>query len=165
MLHDRSLAVKEQFYLAWPILLVGLFLITPKMGLQPSVPLTVTVLLLLAVFFAYCVVLTSVNQPLAFFGTLTRLWQLLTGALLATAVAQGLFFHRSVAVIVGPLGLAVIMASYFTIDPEWGFPGWMALLPVASAGALIYAGSSGAVSSMKLGDDETGAFARCVQLV
>jgi len=162
VLHYWSLAVEEQFYLAWPLLVAAVFFASRKASLRPLRALAVGSAAALLLSFIYCVVLTPVNQPLAFFGTFTRVWQLLAGSLLAVVLAKTVSADRSLAgcahplslagtisagrrlaAWVGPLGLAAILAGFFLIDPEKAFPGLIAALPVAGASALIFAGSFG----------------------
>ena len=74
LLHFWSLAVEEQFYLVWPVLiLAAVRLLSPRR-------LWMVVGLVAAGSFALSVVLTDVNQPWAFYSLGTRAWQLALGA-------------------------------------------------------------------------------------
>ena len=75
-LHFWSLAVEEQFYLCYPII----FLLAVKLKKLNS--LIILILIASLTYFLWAQ-LTS-QQNLAFFSTPTRMWQLLTGALIAT---------------------------------------------------------------------------------
>jgi peptidoglycan/LPS O-acetylase OafA/YrhL len=138
LLHYWSLAVEEQFYLVWPLLLllatrvfslrwVGLFL-----------------LILGAGSFALSLYWTDANPEWAFFSPVTRAWELAAGALIAIGLLR--IPHRaprwlgSIAVI---LGLALIVAGVVFITEELPFPGVVALMPVLGAVLVIVGGLGG----------------------
>ncbi len=76
LLHTWSLAVEEQFYIVWPILL----LLIARMRPRSIVPIT---LLLLALSFVAAVALGDSQGSGAFFYPHTRAWELLAGCVLA----------------------------------------------------------------------------------
>ncbi|MBC8036799.1 MAG: acyltransferase, partial [Rhizobiales bacterium] len=147
VLHYWSLAVEEQFYLVWPLVVAALFFVSRRSGMRAMWTLAIGSAAILVASFAYCVFLTPVNQPLAFFGTFTRVWQLLAGAFLAIVLTRRVSAGRRLAGFAGPLGLAAILAGFFLIDPEKAFPGLIAAVPVVGAAALIFAGTFGASSN------------------
>jgi peptidoglycan/LPS O-acetylase OafA/YrhL len=142
VLHYWSLAVEEQFYLAWPLILGLIFFAARKLNVNAMRLMLGLALPLAVASLVYCIMLTSSNQPLAFFGTFTRVWQLLTGGVLAAIVLQKHTASPALASFLGPLGLLVLLGSFFAIDPERAFPGWIASFPVLGAAALIYAGTA-----------------------
>lgn len=86
--HFWSLSLEEQFYLAWPLLLLVILLLTVNLFvfykkrkvLNVSV---VPVIILIAGFFAYGYHLTQTDPSVAYFVTPARVWELLLGALIA----------------------------------------------------------------------------------
>lgn len=74
-LHFWSLAVEEQFYLCYPTI----FLFAAKLKKLSSL----IILILIASLSYYLWAQFTTQQSLAFFSTPTRIWQLLTGALIA----------------------------------------------------------------------------------
>ncbi len=132
LLHLWSLGVEEQFYIAWPMMLVAAYhrgwLFKYLCGA------------LLLVSFAINLVQTATSPSAAFYLPLPRFWELLLGALLA-------YRFRSAADAAGPAadtgqwrsvaGLALIGAGFILIDGERAFPGWWALLPTLGTALVI----------------------------
>jgi peptidoglycan/LPS O-acetylase OafA/YrhL len=77
-----SLAIEEQFYLVWPMLLAGLYLVTAKLRRQWWV-LRTLVLVGAVASMALALSLAQTNVARAYYGTDTRAYQLLFGAALA----------------------------------------------------------------------------------
>jgi peptidoglycan/LPS O-acetylase OafA/YrhL len=83
VLHFWSLAVEEQFYLLWPMVLAGLFVLTRRIGrwrwwvLRSCVAAAVVASAVAALHIA------TTNLDRAYYGTDTRAYQLLAGAALA----------------------------------------------------------------------------------
>jgi peptidoglycan/LPS O-acetylase OafA/YrhL len=130
-LHFWSLAVEEQFYLFWPLLLILHFKFLSR------IPVWLYIGLILAASFISCVVMTFVSQPWAFYALPFRAWEFAVGGTIP-------FWHQHSSArlkkIIGYLGLALILASYFLLSEEAGFPGWIAVLPVIGCASAIYAG-------------------------
>ncbi|WP_456410178.1 acyltransferase family protein [Oceanithermus sp.] len=79
LLHLWSLAIEEQFYLAWPAVLVLFMLLERRSSLRLS-HMTAAAL---ALFFAISIFLTERDAQSAFYNTLARVWEPLLGAALA----------------------------------------------------------------------------------
>ncbi len=132
LLHTWSLAVEEQFYLFYPILLMVLF----RMGRGAVLP--VVVALSLASFALG--VWATVRMPEASFYLLpTRAWELGAGAVLALVTRQGPA-TGPIPALLGMAGAGLIVVALLVHTPVTPFPGWFAVLPVAAAAALILAG-------------------------
>lgn len=142
VIHYWSLAVEEQFYLAWPLILIAVFFCARKLGVRPARALAGVIGVILVASFALCVYLAPLNQPLAFFGTFTRAWQLLAGAAAAMFLAYTSNRDWPFAAMAGPLGLVAMAAGFVLINPEQVYPSWLALLPIIGATAVILSGSA-----------------------
>lgn len=104
LLHLWSLAVEEQFYLLFPLILLGL----SKVGRR----LTWVLLAMLAILsLAYSQYLTGGDPNAAFFRPDTRAWQLLIGTLCALVPV----LPTRVQSPLGLVGLVLVVASYFVL--------------------------------------------------
>ena len=136
--HLWSLAVEEQFYIVWPLLL-GLvwrrrwnfFWITMGVALSS---------------FAFDLSTLSSDAAVAFYSPLSRFWELMLGGVLA-------YFqlHRPGLLSKNPqwlssAGAALVVTGFSVISPGSDFPGWAALFPTLGAFLLIAAGPLGWVN-------------------
>jgi peptidoglycan/LPS O-acetylase OafA/YrhL len=131
LLHTWSLAVEEQFYLLFPLVMIG---ISRLMRGRYLVVLWPTALVSLVL----CVVGTHVEPSAAFYLAPFRAWELLAGALLAL----GRFSPPSDARVragVALLGLLLIAGTDLLLSTNTPYPGGWALVPCAGAMAILYA--------------------------
>jgi len=135
LLHTWSLAVEDQFYITWPVILM---LIMPRL-LHRSVLAIVTGILALSLTIA--VKKTGADPEWAFFMLPSRAWELLLGCLL------GLFYAVPTRVwppifakIAGYSGLAVVALSLALLDATSPMPG-LAAVPICLGVAALIASS------------------------
>lgn len=141
LLHTWSLAVEEQYYLIFPLLLL---LLLRKGRRWAMIGLS---LLCVASFVAAQT--GSLKNPVKTFYLLqTRGWELLIGALISLYVyGRQIAWGRSDAATRaineagGLLGLALIVAAIVFFDETTPFPGVYALLPTFGAGLIILCAS------------------------
>ncbi|MCA0016098.1 acyltransferase [Mesorhizobium sp. B292B1B] len=135
-IHFWSLSVEEQFYLAWPALLVLAAWLRP--GRRAAiVVIGVTGL----VSFVACAWLTSVSPPWAFYFSPLRAWEFAAGGLATMVPASFLRYHPRLRAAQGWLGLALIAPAYLLLDEALPFPGLLALLPVVGTVLLLVSGA------------------------
>jgi peptidoglycan/LPS O-acetylase OafA/YrhL len=144
--HYWSLAVEEQFYLAWPLILLACVWLANRRGGRPLPRLAVFWLLvgIGLTSFAYGVVLTSANPAAAYFSTPARAWELAVGAvtaLVARRVASGL--DATARGLVAATGLGAIAVACVEHGAGTAFPGWAAVGPVVGTALLLLAGAGG----------------------
>jgi peptidoglycan/LPS O-acetylase OafA/YrhL/cellulose synthase/poly-beta-1,6-N-acetylglucosamine synthase-like glycosyltransferase len=139
--HLWSLAVEEQFYLFWPLMLIGCAL-AAKWLLHGHKRTTILLVLLVGggASLAVSALITSSNPPAAYFGVHTRAWELALGALVALGANKLARMPQWLAVAVGWSGLVLVVESAFLYTDSTPFPGTAALLPTLGAAAVIAAG-------------------------
>lgn len=128
--HYWSLAVEEQFYLIWPVLIVvGLWV-----GRRFLVSLVV---LFVVASFGACLVRVASSQPYAFFSFPTRAWELGVGGLCALIALSGRRLPDRWAGPCSWVGLALVAVAVTVYDNAVPFPGWLTLVPVLGTAAVV----------------------------
>jgi peptidoglycan/LPS O-acetylase OafA/YrhL len=134
LLHTWSLAVEEQFYLVWPVLLSATLWL-PRMR-RPRFWSAVVLAVLGVVSLAICVWLTRAAQPWAFFSSPARAWEFAIGGLVSLLADRRVFRAPAVQAL-SWLGLLAIIGSALLFDRDTVFPGLAALLPVLGTAAIL----------------------------
>jgi peptidoglycan/LPS O-acetylase OafA/YrhL len=132
LLHTWSLAVEEQYYIFFPLLLM-LFWKLGKRWILLSLGVLFVASLALAQWAAY-------EKPTAGFYLLpTRIWELLIGAFAAfhLSIANRKEFSKVASEISGWLGVLFILSAVFIYSKETPFPGFYALIPTLGALLII----------------------------
>ncbi|NMH99574.1 acyltransferase family protein [Pseudonocardia acidicola] len=140
--HFWSLSVQGQFYLVWPLLVGVVVLAARQTGQELRPLLAITLLALFAASLLYSVELTAANQPLAYFDSLTRVWEFALGGLLALGIDE-IRLSRAVRVALGWIGVVGLVSCGLALDVGSQFPGYVALWPILSAAAVLVAGATG----------------------
>lgn len=135
--HFWSLAVEEQYYILWPlvIILVGLVF-----GARTRTAALFAVGAAVLGSFVISVVVTHDNPTLAYFAIQTRAWELGIGAAIALATPILLGISAAVRGVASWLGLALITASALVFTDATHFPGAAASAPVVGAALVIASG-------------------------
>ncbi|MEU0269109.1 acyltransferase family protein [Nocardioides sp. NPDC006303] len=144
--HFWSLAVQGQFFLLWPLVVVGLALVLRvvargRLGrLSLARVLFVLTATAFALSFAYAIKVSGSDQAAAYFNSLTRFWEIAAGALTALALRR-LSLPEKIRPYAAWTGLALVVTCGFVMDGADHFPGPLALWPVAGA-LLVMVGST-----------------------
>ncbi len=132
--HFWSLSVEEQFYIVWPILLIGVALVARK---HASRAIPIAILIVGVLSFGWGIVHTRIDPDVAFFDTSARAWQFAVGGLVAFMPLPTRLFRGALPWI----GIAIIAVATLTFSDSTPFPGFAAVLPTVGA-ALVIAGRS-----------------------
>jgi len=130
MLHTWSLAVEEQFYVLFPLILI----LFHKCKLRVLLSIISTMLIVSLAFSEW----SSKIFPVANYYLLpTRSWELGVGSIIALSMNQWKNTNGSVAQLLSLIGLLLILFSVLTFDEGTPFPGLWALFPVIGAALII----------------------------
>jgi peptidoglycan/LPS O-acetylase OafA/YrhL len=159
--HLWSLAVEEQFYLLWPILLIGGLLLVRRFGgdQAPRWLILPTVVVSLASIFAMAHLYTpSVDPTRVYEGTDTRAFGLLVGAVLALAGPTGRAVKpgragQALLDVGGVAGLATIGVLIWRVGEysPFAYRGGLVLLSVATAAVVATTACPGSLVGLALG--------------
>jgi peptidoglycan/LPS O-acetylase OafA/YrhL len=134
MLHTWSLAVEEQFYFFWPlVVMAGLQWLRSRRALLSLLSV------IAAVSFVSCVYFTGTKPTFAFYQLPARAWEFGIGGLVAVLGRQSLRGKPFVYSVLGWTGFAVVLAAACTMRSE-GFPGWVAAIPAIGVLAVLVGG-------------------------
>ncbi|NYD56135.1 peptidoglycan/LPS O-acetylase OafA/YrhL [Nocardioides marinisabuli] len=145
--HYWSLAVEEQFYVVWPLLVLALAALAGRAG-RPGLTrraLLVVLVVVSGASLAWSLVSTAADPAAAYFSTPARVWELGVGAVLALVLPRlAPRVPRLLSWLLALAGLGAIGVASVALSPATPFPGAAALLPVLGAAALVAAGSTSA---------------------
>lgn len=145
LLHVWSLAIEEQFYIVFPLLV--------WIGWRRQSLLPFALVMLALASLAYSISAAGSDSVAAFYSPLSRFWELLSGSLLAWLTLYGPGFGKlavtdtSVSLvgssrsILSLIGLILLASGLWVIDTQSSFPGYWTLMPVFGAVLIIAAGS------------------------
>ncbi len=141
LLHTWSLAVEEQYYIIFPLILVLIW----KRGYLFSGSI---------IFCALIVSLLLSNwgsdtfPDFAFYMLPTRAWEILTGALLAIILLQRnkIFNSKLINQFLSLAGLGLIIYSFFIFDSSTPFPSFKTLIPIFGTALIILTANKGTLA-------------------
>ncbi|MFC8801302.1 acyltransferase family protein [Promicromonospora sp. NPDC057138] len=139
--HFWSMSVQGQFFLAWPVVVLIVVALARTARISARGLLIVVVAGTTAASYAFAQELHALDQPVAYFHSWARFWELGIGGFLAL-VLPWLRLPGVVRPLLGWAGLGLVVSSGFVLDGGALFPGQWALWPVGGA-LLVLLGSGG----------------------
>ncbi|MDN3920465.1 acyltransferase family protein [Roseateles violae] len=138
LLHTWSLAVEEQYYIVFPLLLALLWRFARRR-------IGIVLMSVALASLAWCLKLMPYDAEWAFFGASARTFELMIGSGLAwwmnrdeTSVTRPPWVDQAV----GWTALAALLASLLLMRADHAFPGPAALWPCLATAALIWVGAT-----------------------
>lgn len=151
-LHMWSLAVEEQYYVIWPILMI----ISAKIAstyYSLRARLLLVIFLISIISLGLCAYLTPVHPAQAFYLPFPRAWELGCGS--ALALLPNRYFEAgarpALARLAAPCGLLLVLAGFVAIREGPGFPFPLSLLTIVGTMLMIWGGTAapdGAISRL-----------------
>jgi peptidoglycan/LPS O-acetylase OafA/YrhL len=133
LLHTWSLAVEEQFYVFFPLLLYGL----DRAFAKRRRTFTLSLYLLLGISLALNLTFISSAPERTFYLLHTRAWELMMGAVLMLHL-QKIHLPQTAREVMGAAGAGLLLACFFLYDRNTVFPGAAAIPPCLATVALIW---------------------------
>jgi peptidoglycan/LPS O-acetylase OafA/YrhL len=138
--HFWSLAVEEQFYLAYPLVVFSLVALTARRHRHSVLVGFLVVAIAASAWWSYH--LTSVNAVAAYYSPFTRFWELALGGLVAVipvAWAQRTPRSNSAVAVLAVLALG---AAVWHLNASSVFPGVLAWWPCGACAILLWTGQA-----------------------
>ncbi len=132
MLHLWSLAIEEQFYIFWPLLMIIVWR-NHKNFLK-----AVAIIGILS--FAFSIYQVAHDPSGSFYSPFSRFWELMAGSVIAYMALHKPEFIRCFPNLQSTVGFLLLLAGFIFIDRGQTFPGWWVLLPVLGTSLIISAG-------------------------
>jgi len=144
LLHTWSLAVEEQYYIIFPILLILL----RKIGITMQISVLILIFLLSFIFALYW----NDTDPVAVFYLLPfRIWEILLGSFVAYYMYLNKFYLIRYKELLSNFGLILIIFSIFVINKNTVHPVLLILLTTAGTVLIILYAETGTFVNKLLG--------------
>lgn len=137
LLHTWSLSVEEQFYIFWPVCVMGFIYISRrfKKPADKTISIGIAVAFCLSLFLAVLLVGDKTLSKWGYYLVFTRAFELLIGAAMAVIVAKPTFpgFGRLITI---PSGI-ILIACFFYFDRSILHPGVLTIIPCLCVAFLL----------------------------
>jgi peptidoglycan/LPS O-acetylase OafA/YrhL len=145
--HFWSLAVEEQYYVLWPVIIMIIVLLA-RHWWKYALPVVLIAAIAGSLYMSQA--LLRNDQPLSYFSIQSRAWELGVGAVAALMADSLRELPRTVRVAASWGGLALVLGCGFYYTDNTSFPGYNAVPPVLGTAMIIAAGCGGPVGAETL---------------
>ena len=146
--HYWYLAIENQVYLVYPLMVFVIWRLTPARASRPVLASLLLVSLALSGFWS--ITMTLSDSVTAYYSPLTRIWELALGGLVALVPLRMNHARTWLRNVTAVLGLATISAVAVLFDAGTAYPGYLAALPAFATAAIIWAGTAEKISGPNL---------------
>ncbi|MFL6106183.1 MAG: acyltransferase family protein [Marmoricola sp.] len=138
--HFWSLAIEEQFYLVWPLLILVALWFGRRFAVRRGVSLVAGLAVIAVPSFIYCLYMTHHDPARAYFDTGVRMWEFAIGGFAALLASRLDRMPARIGWLISWAGLVMLLASGVLYTDSMAWPGSAAVLPTLGAGLLIAGG-------------------------
>lgn len=136
LLHTWSLAVEEQFYIFFPLVMR----LAVRAGTR-WIPIVLVVVSIVSL--AYSQYLMTIDPAAAFYWLPSRAWELTLGAIAAVPRFREVHIAAPLRRVLTPLAVVAVLAPTMLYSETTPFPGWTAVPPCIGTAWLLWVGRLG----------------------
>lgn len=138
--HYWYLAIENQVYLVYPLLIFVIWRFTPERFKNRTLTLILSISVVASGYWS--ISMTFNDSVTAYYSPLTRIWEIALGGLVALIPATFGTNFRWLRSIVAALGLVAIAASAVLLNATTPYPGLIAAWPALATAVIIWAGTA-----------------------
>ena len=138
--HFWSLAVEEQFYLAFPLVVFSLTLMSPLRHRTTSLGVFLVAAIGASAWYSWH--LTPISPTVAYYSPFTRFWEIALGALVALLPAAWARRTPHVNTLLGFLAMLALAAAVWRLNTMSVYPGVLAWWPCGTTAVLLWTGQA-----------------------
>jgi peptidoglycan/LPS O-acetylase OafA/YrhL len=138
--HYWSLAVEEQFYLFYPLVVFSLTWITPRRHRELALASFLFVAIIVSAWWSFH--LTPLNSVAAYYSPFTRFWELALGGLVAVIPAAWARRSPRWNSVLAVAAVVVLGTAVWRLNANSAFPGVLAWWPCGASAVLLWTGQA-----------------------